>query len=226
MAITLSKIVPWGRSYEEYAAMFDLSTVDLQRRILGCADGPAAFNAELSRRGGQIISVDPLYGFSANAIRRRISATYDDILTQVRQSQDDYVWTAIASVEELGQIRLQAMESFLADYETGKRAGRYVEASLPQLPFTDHQFELALVSHFLFLYSEHLSADFHMSSLRSLLRIASEIRIFPLLTLECTRSPYVNLVVDQLMRAGHTVTLETVRYEFQRGGNEMMVVRR
>ena len=44
MSFTLSGVVPWGRSYNEYVAMFSLSAVDLRQRILGCADGPSAFN--------------------------------------------------------------------------------------------------------------------------------------------------------------------------------------
>lgn len=39
MAFTLDKVVPWGRSYDEYVAMFALSSDDLRRRILGCGDG-------------------------------------------------------------------------------------------------------------------------------------------------------------------------------------------
>ncbi|MEM6717567.1 MAG: SAM-dependent methyltransferase, partial [Cyanobacteria bacterium P01_C01_bin.147] len=48
MAITLDTIVPWGRSYAEYVAMFNLTEADLAGRILGCADGPAAFNAVMT----------------------------------------------------------------------------------------------------------------------------------------------------------------------------------
>jgi hypothetical protein len=52
MPFTLSEIVPWGRSYKEYLAMFSLSCEDLQGRILGCADGPASFNSVLASKGG------------------------------------------------------------------------------------------------------------------------------------------------------------------------------
>jgi hypothetical protein len=51
MAVQLKEIMPWGRSFEEYVAMFALSEEDLSKRILGCGDGPASFNAELTRRG-------------------------------------------------------------------------------------------------------------------------------------------------------------------------------
>ena len=52
--------------------MFNLTSDDLERKILGCGDGPASFNAELTELGGNIISVDPIYFFSADQIRQRI----------------------------------------------------------------------------------------------------------------------------------------------------------
>jgi hypothetical protein len=44
MTFTLDEVVPWGRSFDEYAAMFALEARELSRRILGCADGSASFN--------------------------------------------------------------------------------------------------------------------------------------------------------------------------------------
>ncbi len=37
MSFTLEKVVPWVRSFDEYAAMFSLSNADLDKRILGSA---------------------------------------------------------------------------------------------------------------------------------------------------------------------------------------------
>ena len=65
MAFTLSGVVPWGRTFDEYRAMFALSDDDLAKRILGCGDGPAAFNAVATEKGYQVASADPLYQFSA-----------------------------------------------------------------------------------------------------------------------------------------------------------------
>lgn len=53
----LSEVVPWGRSLIEYKKMFSLSDSDLGKKILGCGDGPACFNSELSKVGGKIISI-------------------------------------------------------------------------------------------------------------------------------------------------------------------------
>ncbi len=68
MGFTLEKVVPWGRSYDEYVSMFDLSGIDLGLRILGCGDGPAAFNTVLTKQGGNIVSIDPIYVFEAEQI--------------------------------------------------------------------------------------------------------------------------------------------------------------
>jgi hypothetical protein len=221
---TLNQIVPWGRSFEEYRRMFSLSDGDLQLRILGCADGPASFNAESTRRGAAVTSIDPLYRVDNSAIRARIAVTYDKMLEQAHRNSHQFVWDTIQSVEEVGSIRMQAMQAFLDDYDLGKRQGRYVDAELPSLTFSDKSFDLAVCSHFLFLYTQHLSEAFHRSAIRELCRVASEVRIFPLLALDGRTSPYVANIVDDLSSSWN-VSLETVPYEFQRGANQMMRVR-
>ena len=204
--------------------MFTLSDADLQLRILGCADGPASFNAEATRRGSVVVSVDPLYRLDTTTIRDQIAATYPQMLEQARHNRHQFVWDRMHSVEELGRIRLQAMQAFLDDYDLGKRQGRYLDEELPSIAFPDKSFDLAVCSHFLFLYSEQLSEAFHQSAIRELCRVAREVRIFPLLTMDGSSSPHVAKMVDDL-NGSCEVSLETVPYEFQRGGNQMMRVR-
>ena len=226
MPFSIDRVVPWGRSLEEYRAMFSLSEDDLGRRILGCGDGPASFNAELTARGGSVVSVDPLYRFSGAAIERRVQETFPTVMAQTRANRDDFVWTHVRSLEDLGRRRMQALHGFLADYEDGRRSGRYVDAALPALPFADAAFELALSSHFLFLYSAQFDLDFHRAALREMLRVAAEVRVFPLLQLGGAPSPHVAGVREALTAAGVGVTVEPVPYEFQRGGNRMLRLRR
>jgi len=225
MTFTLSQVVPWGRSFDEYVAMFDLTDAELAGRIVGCGDGPASFNAVLTRRGGRVVSVDPLYRFSQDQIRERIRRTCDDILEQTRKNAHEFVWTRIKSVEELGQLRMAAMEEFLSDYPAGVAEKRYVDGELPHLPFPDGTFDLAVCSHLLFLYSEQLSEDFHVESIKELCRVAGEARIFPLLELGAIKSRHVDAVSARLTDEGYDVSIRTVPYEFQRGGNQMMNVR-
>jgi hypothetical protein len=222
---TLAEVVPWGRSFDEYRQMFALTDADANLAIIGCADGPASFNAHATRRGMRVTSCDPLYRWSEPEIRQRIAATYDTMLQQTGQNAGEFIWNAIGSVAHLGRIRMEAMAEFLGDYEAGKAQGRYVDAALPQLPYADASFDLALCSHFLFLYTTQLGARFHRAAITELCRVAAEVRIFPLLALDGRGSPYVDQNLDALSESGFVVSLERVPYEFQRGGNEMMRIR-
>lgn len=222
MSFNLENVVPWGRSFDEYVAMFALGCDDLGKRILGCGDGPASFNATLTSRGGSAVSIDPIYQFTAEELAVRIDETHDIVMEQARQNIEEFVWTHIRSIEELGQVRMSAMRAFLADYPLGKNAGRYIHAELPHLPFADGAFDLALCSHFLFLYSEHLDKALHMRSLRELCRVASEVRIFPVVELGSIRSRHIDVVATELSEEGYQVSIERVAYEFQKGGNEML----
>ncbi|MBX3012276.1 MAG: hypothetical protein KF832_12250 [Caldilineaceae bacterium] len=226
MAMTLDQVVPWGRSFAEYQLMFDLSPQVLRGKILGCGDGPASFNAELTAHGGDVISVDPIYAFSGAQIEERVRATYQTVVAQVQQSLDDYVWTRFRDPLELGEHRLAAMRDFLADYAAGQAEGRYQPQTLPTLAFADESFDLALSSHFLFLYSEQLSYAFHQAAVLEMCRVATEVRIFPLLDLKCCLSRHLAPLQAELTSQGYHVTIAPVPYEFQRGGNQMLRIRR
>lgn len=226
MSFTLEHVVPWGRSFEEYLRMFDLTDEHLGRSILGCADGPAAFNARLTTRGGRVVSCDPLYRYSAREIKTRIDDCFATVLEQARRNKEAFVWsTEIPDVQSLGRVRMTAMGKFLADFPSGKQANRYIEGELPSLPFPDGQFDLALCSHFLFLYDE-LGADFHVRSIVELLRVAREVRIFPLVQLDGQPSQFVDAVIAEARSRSCSVAMQTVPYEFQRGANEMLRIRR
>lgn len=224
MAVTLDRIVPFGRSLAEYRLMFDLTEADLQRQILSIADGPASFNAEATPLGASIQSIDPIYQFDGPAIRQRFEAVVDDIIAQVSATPDDWSWNVHASPAALRASRERTLELFLADYDRGRQAGRYRYGALPHLDCTDGQFDLVLCSHFLLLYSAHLDYAFHRQALQELLRVGREVRVFPLLALDCTRSPYLDKLVTELTQQGYHAEIETVGYEFQKGGNEMLVI--
>ncbi len=236
MAFMLQEVVPWGRNFHEYQQMFLLRENDLQRKILGIGDGPASFNCELTRRGGHVCSCDPVYQFSAAQIRQRIQETSAKVERQTKENEENFVWTSIRNPDELIRIRHRAMDLFLKDYELWETendagavkdpVGRYVAASLPSLPFKNGIFDLALSSHFLFLYEEQLDESFHLQSVRELLRVASEVRIFPILTLDAKPSSLVDPVCRLAEGLGAQATIETVDYEFQRGGNKMLRITR
>jgi hypothetical protein len=205
--------------------MFALHSVDLSGRILGCADGPAAFNATLTARGGRIISADPLYRFSGDEIRSRVECARDRIVEHTRRNAAAYRWDQIPSIDAMVALRLAAMNDFLADFERGKSEGRYLPYGLPELPFAERTFDLVLCSHFLFLYSPTLTFDFHLAAMEEMLRVGREVRVFPLLDFNGCASPHVGPIVEALRRRGHQVELRRVPYEFLIGAHTMLAAR-
>lgn len=226
MAMQLEKVVPFGRSLDEYRRLFALSDGDLQKNVISIADGPASFNAEMTALGGSVISVDPLYVFSAADIEARFYAVVDLIIDQVKATPDDWTWHYHRSPDHLKENRCAALRSFVGDFDKGKTEGRYVIGELPHLEFPDGACDLALCSHFLFLYSDHLTYEFHLASILEMLRVANEVRVFPLLTLGLEVSPYVAPLVSDLASQGFSAGVEVVPYEVQRGGHHMLRVGR
>lgn len=226
MAMQLDRVVPFGRSFDEYVKMFSLSDRDLQKAILSVADGPASFNAGGTQQGYQIQSVDPLYAFGGEEIRSRFYAVLDDIITQIKNTPDSWVWSYHASPAALRAHRIEVAERFYADYAAGKAAGRYSFGELPNLDYKGASYDLALSSHFLFLYAEQLDTDFHIAAIDEMLRVSQEVRIFPLLTLSQEKSSHLMPVMNHLRATGYQCQIEKVNYELQPGGDEMLKIRR
>lgn len=222
MAMKLKNVVPLGRSFDEYRLMFNLSKSDLNKRIVGVGDGPASFNAEMKEMGKTVVSVDPIYFFTAKDIARKFDKVFDNIIEQVRNTPGDWTWTYHMSPDDLKQHRKEALNRFTSDFEAGKKEGRYHIGELPALEFQDGVFDIALCSHFLFLYSDHYDYNFHKAAVYEMLRVADEVRIFPILDLMLNRSPYLERLTKELERDGYKVKIKKVPYEIQRGGNEMM----
>lgn len=225
MVMKLDRIVPLGRSLDEYSKMFALSSVDLQQRILGVGDGPASFNAEGTKVGLNIISIDPIYQFSGAEIKLRFEAIIDNIIDQVIATPNNWVWKYYRNPQDLKANRIRIFQTFLQDYELGKQEARYQSQELPQLDFTTGSFDLTLCSHLLFLYSQQFSLDFHVASIQEILRVSREVRIFPLLTLMQQTYPYLDVIMQKFNDLGYTVMIKPVPYEFQPGGNKMLIIK-
>ena len=152
---------------DTYLVRVGLPGNHVSRPILGCADGPASFNAELNARGGRVVSCDPIYAFSVDEIRRRIQQTSATVVAQAREHADSFVWTdEIPDAESLGEYRVATMDRFLDDFAHGLEAGRYIATALPRLAGVNERFRLAVCSHFLFLYTHHLTQQLHLDSIR------------------------------------------------------------
>ena len=226
MAFLLKNVVPWGRRFSEYQDMFHLTDEEIvSKRIVSFGDGPASFNAEGTRMGGNIISLDPIYQFSKQELAGRLEETRGIVMEQMRQNQDHYKWDRIKSLEELEQVRLSAIQMFLDDFEQGLLEQRYQYHELPErTEYEEDSFDLGLSSHFLLLYTA-LGLDFHIHSIEEMLRICKEIRIFPLVDLNAEKTQLTQEVIDYF-QAQYEVQVKQVGYEFQKGADKMLVIRK
>lgn len=205
--------------------MFLLDGADLSKKIAGFGDGPASFNCEASRKGCSVTSFDPVYQFTAAELRQRIDQTRTEVMGQMAENRKNYLWTEIPSLEALEERRMSAMELFLSDFERGKAEGRYVPHALPgPLPLPDDAFDLGLSSHFLLMYTA-LGYEFHIKAISEMLRLCREVRIFPLLDLDGQTSSLTGQVMGHF-QAHYKVEIKPTPYEFQRGGNRLLTIKR
>lgn len=220
----LDGIAPWGRRLDEYRAFFALDDVPRGTQILDIGGGPASFASEAVSAGYDVTAVDPIYAFDGQGIRSRFEATSKAMRAGFRAAAYRFNWSFYGSESLVHRRRLEALEWFLADFaHAGSR--RYVAAALPHLTFGDRAFDLALISHLLFLYGDELDGTFHLAALREALRVAREVRVFPLLNLDGRPSSHLPGVIRALESDGYVVALQAVDFEFQRGATKMLRVR-
>jgi hypothetical protein len=226
MAFLLDNVVPWGRRLFEYQEMFLLTENELMNKnIISFGDGPASFNAELTKLGGHVISLDPIYQFSRSELESKIVATRDIVMEQTKKNTENFVWNKIKSLDELERLRMSAMYLFLDDFKQGLDEYRYQCHELPRKTnYEDNQFDIGLSSHFLLLYQD-LGIDFHIRAMAEMLRICKEIRVFPLCDLNGKKTQLVIDVINHFKRI-YDVKLLKTSYEFQKGANEMLVIKK
>ena len=124
-------------------------------------------------------------------------------------------WSTVEAPEETG-------ETFEENARLKALYYAKVTGELPQLPFFDATFDLALCSHLLFQQGELHDVQFHLRALRELCRVAHEVRVFPLLEASGAGSRHLPEVLSTLEAEGYSVKIEPVDYEFQKGGNQML----
>ena len=225
MAFKLDSVVPWRRNLEEYKLMFGLDDRDMTKKIAGFGDGPACFNCEMTNAGGNVVSFAPIYQFSKEEIEERIEEVRITVMQQMRENMDNYVWIHIKDLDELEHIRMSAMKKFLSDYKQGKKEGRYVFHELPaRLPYEPESFDIGLSSHFLLMYTS-LGYDFHIQSITEMLRVCKEVRIFPIVDLDANKTDLIKDVIDYFQR-DYDATIVTTEYEFQKGDNKLLIIRK
>jgi len=213
-----------GRTYEEYVRLFDLDDSILRTGpVLDCPAGASSFTAEACKKGFDVKACDILYERPLNLLHEKGKRDIDYIYGEVMKKWHLFRWDHYKDRDGLVSYRNRALELFLEDYQKGFEEGRYIEAQLPSLPFADNAFALVLSSHFLFLYGDRLSLEFHIASLDEMARISrGEIRVYPLTGLDTKPYPYLDRVMEHMVTRGFMTEIVRVPFEFQKGSDRMM----
>lgn len=214
-----------ARSFEEYRDFFALGAGDLRGSILDCPGGASEFTARACGLGVDAVAVDPVYAEPPQDVARRALAELDRGSLHTAAGRDRYVWDRFGDLDGHRRVRTASAERFADDLL--RHPARYRAGSLPALPFPARTFDLVLSSHLLFTYAGRLSLAFHLEALLELHRVARrEVRVFPLLDQGGHPRPALVGDLRQALQVRRIpVEIRRVNYEFQRGGNEMLVLR-
>jgi hypothetical protein len=202
---TLDSMQFFGRVASDYEAMFALRLDDLEGlRVLDCPSGPGSFVAEANARGVHVVGVDPLYEQPLEALVERGTS---DVAYTIERMQRNAALFADIDLQAYAASKLRALVRFARHFEQGKASGLYAAAKLPNLPFADGHFDLALSAHLLFTYSDPASGgllpdspftlDWHLAAVDELLRVTrEEVRLYPTTTRWTTpcRHPYAEAI--------------------------------
>ena len=69
-----------------------------------------------------------------------------------------------------------------------------------------------------------LGLDFHIRAMTEMLRVCREIRLFPIVDLDANQTDLVSDVI-KYFKQNHKVEIRETQYEFQKGGNKMLVIK-
>ena len=122
------------------------------------------------------------------------------------------------------ELRKRASTIFLSDYKIHPE--RYVAGELPRLSFADGEFDLTLVSYFLFAYQDRLDYEFHRESILEIMRVTrGEARIYPTVTFEAQRSEFIPMLrADPALESFAFAEIKT-DFEFLVNSNSFLKVR-
>lgn len=221
MTLQLENVVITGRTFEEYSSFFDLKIEELKgKKVLDCPSGASSFVSTLRQNDIDVIGVDLLYEFDKDAIEvqgyKTIEKIYQDISWMDAYKMDFY-----KTKENHRNHRETALKTFVQDYNKTN----YIFVKLPNLPFENKEFHIALSSHLLFTYDNMFDYEFHKNSILEMLRVSKEVRIFPLVDFKNSRvleeknfSPFVYQIIDELSK-DFKCEIMKVDFEFQPRAN-------
>ncbi|MBF0553963.1 MAG: hypothetical protein HQK96_05315 [Nitrospirae bacterium] len=222
--LELKDIVLLGRTFDEYFRAFNLRDIDLKyEKILDAASGVSSFCAEAALREINVTGSDRIYALSASTIESKCAQDLELVMAQMPAVAHLYKWEYFKGVESLKEARQRAYKLFVGDFQ--RHGSRYIACEYPATDFSNNQFTITLISHFLFLYDDRLDYEFHRETIKECVRITSkEIRVFPIVNLKGEQSPYIEKILNDEAFVDCTINIQTVDYNFIKNGNKMLVI--
>jgi len=162
------------------------------KRVLDVAGGVSSFCAEANKLGINVTSFDPIYSLPPEKIMERSEPDLESVY-QAIGSVPTYRWGYYKNPQYMRELRKRSSSIFLSDCKTHPE--RYVAGELPRVSFADGEFDLTLVSYFLFAYQDRLGYEFHRDSILEIMRLTrDEARIYPTVTFEAQPSEYISML--------------------------------
>jgi hypothetical protein len=223
--LQLNRVVLLGRTFEEYRRYFLLEPDDLAgKRVLDVAGGVSSFCAEANKLGINVTSFDPIYSLPPEKIMERSEPDLESVYRAIG-CVPTYRWSYYKNPEYMRALRKRASTIFFVDYKTHPE--RYVAGELPRLSFADGEFDLTLVSYFLFAYQERLGYESHRESVLEIMRVTQgEARIYPTVTFEAQPSEYIPMLqFDPALQRFEFTEVKT-EFEFLVNSNSFLKVTR
>jgi ubiquinone/menaquinone biosynthesis C-methylase UbiE len=221
--LQLDRVVLLGRTFEEYRRYFLLEPNRLVgKRVLDVAGGVSSFCAEANELGIKVTSFDPIYSLPAEGIMQRSDPDLESVYRSIG-SAPTYRWGYYKNPDYMRELRKRASTIFLVDYKAHPE--HYVAGELPKLPFADAEFDLTLVSYFLFAYQDRLNYEFHRDSILEIMRVTrGEARIYPTVTFEAEPSEHLPMLrLDPALERFQFTQIET-DFEFLVNSNSFLKI--
>jgi hypothetical protein len=122
------------------------------------------------------------------------------------------------------ELRKRSSTIFFSDYKT--HLERYVAGELPRLSFANVEFDLTLVSSFLFAYQDRLDYEFHHKSILEIIRVTrGEARIYPTVTFEAQPSEFIPMLRSDAALQSFVFAEIKTDFEFLVNSNSFLSVR-
>lgn len=218
----VTKQLAWAYNLADYESFFALTEQDKQGKILDCNAGATCFTAQMRRAGKEVIAFDPLYRLPLNELKAVFEQAKRDLCTKIHIQLKYDQWAHYFTLQEIQEMQEENIATFFEHFE--KEKNYYCSDNLLDLPFEDQTFDLALCANF--LCDTNYSPDFmgFINNIKTLARIAKEVRVFPLLDKDHEVSSYLPPFVADFQK-DYILDIQEVPFDLQQNATEVLSIK-